>query len=171
MNYAELDRRARKLAARLQVEMEPGSRVCLFYPPGLEYIEALFGCLYAGMIAVPGYPPRSRRRLHRLEALVEDPERVAGLTVGRVMSLMRPALEAAPDTIRNLPWILSDSPGGASENSWRAPDIQEDSVALIQYTSGSTAGRARSYAHARGTCCTTSTRSAAGLASRPKLGV
>ncbi len=43
LNYAELDRRARKLAARLQVEMEPGSRVCLFYPPGLEYIEALFG--------------------------------------------------------------------------------------------------------------------------------
>src|SRR4051812_41691482 len=120
--------------------MEPGSRVCLFYPPGLKYVEALFGCLYAGMIAVPGYPPRSRRRLHRLEALVEDPERVAGLTIGRMMSLMQPTLEAAPDAIRKLPWILSDSPTGTCEESWSAPDIDEASVAMVQYTSGSTGG-------------------------------
>ena len=140
LSYLELDRRARRTAAMLQAQVEPGTRVCLFYPPGLEYIEALFGCFYAGMIAVPGYPPRSRRRLHRLEALVEDPERVVAMCPARVMSLMRPSLDAAPESIRNLPWILSDRQNGPDEDSWSAPDVKTGSVALVQYTSGSTAG-------------------------------
>ena len=139
LTYRELDRRARRMATLLQAHVEPGARVCLFYPPGLEYIEALFGCFYAGMIAVPGYPPRSRRRLHRLEALVEDPERVVAMCPARVMSLMRPSLDAAPESIRNLPWILSDrhdEPG----DTWSPPAVKTSSVALVQYTSGSTAG-------------------------------
>ena len=136
----ELDRRARRMAALLQSQMDPGTRVCLFYPPGLDYVAALFGCLYAGMIAVPGYPPRSRRRLHRLEALVEDPERVVAMCPERIMTLMRSSLENAPVAIRNLPWIVPDREAGPPEDAWSPAGTDAESVAIVQYTSGSTAG-------------------------------
>ena len=53
---------------------------------------------------------------------------------------MRPSLDAAPESIRNLPWILSDRQNGPDEDSWSPPDVKTGSVALVQYTSGSTAG-------------------------------
>ena len=70
LTYGELDQRARGIAARLQSIVEVGDRVLLLYPPGLEYIAAFFGCLYAGAIAVPAYPPRNNRNLARLQTFV-----------------------------------------------------------------------------------------------------
>src|SRR3954447_24624984 len=58
LTHLQLDQRARSIAAHLQEENAAGERVLLLYPPGLEYISAFFGCLYAGVIAVPTYPPR-----------------------------------------------------------------------------------------------------------------
>src|SRR5690349_16678680 len=58
ITYAELDRRARAIAVLLSPDVLE-QRVLLLYPPGLEYIAAFFGCLYAGAIAVPAYPPQS----------------------------------------------------------------------------------------------------------------
>lgn len=54
--YGELSTRARRIAAQLRQLAEPGERVLLFYPPGLEYIATFFGCLYTGVLAVPAYP-------------------------------------------------------------------------------------------------------------------
>ena len=67
LTYGELDRRARAIAALLQSAVKPGDRVLLLYPPGLDYIAAFFGCLYAGAVAVPAYPPRLNETKHRLE--------------------------------------------------------------------------------------------------------
>ena len=53
----ELHQRARTVARELQRLAEPGDRAILMYPPGLDFLEGFFGCLYAGMIAVPAYPP------------------------------------------------------------------------------------------------------------------
>ena len=58
LSYAGLDERARAIAALLQEHGAAGERVLLLYPPGLDYIAAFFGCLYAGVVAVPAYPPR-----------------------------------------------------------------------------------------------------------------
>ncbi|HEV2735001.1 MAG TPA: AMP-binding protein, partial [Longimicrobiaceae bacterium] len=58
VTYGELDLRARAVAARLQALGAAGERALLLYPPGLEYVAALFGCFYAGVVAVPAYPPR-----------------------------------------------------------------------------------------------------------------
>src|SRR5882724_11284943 len=55
LSFGDLDRRARDLAAELRARGLAGARVLLLYPPGLDYIEAFFGCLYAGAIAVPAY--------------------------------------------------------------------------------------------------------------------
>src|SRR5215813_339647 len=61
LTYAELDRQARAIGALLQRRSATGERVLLLYPAGLEYVVAFFGCLYAGAIAVPAYPPHANR--------------------------------------------------------------------------------------------------------------
>jgi acyl-CoA synthetase (AMP-forming)/AMP-acid ligase II len=69
LTYEELDRQARAIGALLQSLGTVGERALLLYPPGLEYITGFFGCLYAGAVAVPAYPPdpaRLNRTLPRL---------------------------------------------------------------------------------------------------------
>src|SRR4051812_27122674 len=58
VTYAELDRQARAIGAWLQSYGSEGERALLLYPPGLPYIAAFFGCLFAGGVAIPAYPPR-----------------------------------------------------------------------------------------------------------------
>ena len=61
LSYEGLDRQARAVAARLQALNLAGERALLLYPAGLDFIVAFFGCLYAGVVAVPAYPPRRNR--------------------------------------------------------------------------------------------------------------
>src|SRR5579864_5791515 len=68
MTFASLDRRARSIAAHLQDSIRPGDRVLLVYPPGLEFIAAFWGCVYAGAVAVPALPATNARTLPRLQA-------------------------------------------------------------------------------------------------------
>ena len=72
LTYAQFDQRARAIAARLQDMGLTGQRVLLVYPPGLDFITAFFGCLYAGCVAVPTYPPRRHRILDRFQAIAAD---------------------------------------------------------------------------------------------------
>src|SRR5205085_6053409 len=78
VTYAELDQQARELGGWLQGQGLAGQRVLLLYPPGLEFATAFFGCLYAGCLAVPSYPPRQNRTLDRLHSLIADAQ-VAGV--------------------------------------------------------------------------------------------
>src|SRR4030067_1889124 len=59
ITFGELDRRARFIAAQLQDYNLRGERAILLFHPGIEYICAFMGCQYAGVIAVPAYPPRN----------------------------------------------------------------------------------------------------------------
>ena len=77
LTYAQLDRRARAIAVCLQDVRLAGRNVVLAYPPGLEFIAAFFGALYAGCVAVPVYPPRART-LDRFHALIGDAGAPAG---------------------------------------------------------------------------------------------
>src|SRR6185369_478651 len=72
LTFADLDRRARTIAAHLQAQGAAGERALLLYPPGLEFVAAFLGCLYSGVVAVPAYPPRSARTLPRLKAVAAD---------------------------------------------------------------------------------------------------
>src|SRR5690349_24751433 len=75
LTYSELDSRARRIAAVLQQVSKPGDLVLLLYPPGLGYVSAFFGCLYAQLIAVPAYSPdpsRFSRSLSCLRSIIED---------------------------------------------------------------------------------------------------
>lgn len=140
-DYAELDLRARAIAAHLQGIGAAGKRVLLFYPPGLDFIAGFFGCLYAGAVAVPTYPNRPRRPLSHILNIVHDTEAVAALTTGAQLREMEAALAAEP-ALRELRWLASDRVDMADATRWQPPDIEPESLAYIQYTSGST-GRPR----------------------------
>lgn len=64
LTYGDLDRRARAIAAALREHCAPGDRALLTYPSGLDFLSAFFGCLYAGVVAVPAYPPRANESIH-----------------------------------------------------------------------------------------------------------
>ena len=74
LTYADLDREAQTIGALLQRYVKKGECVLLIYPSGLEFIAAFFGCLYAGVIAVPTYPPqtRTKRNLSQLQVIAND---------------------------------------------------------------------------------------------------
>ena len=74
LSFAELDRRSRAIAAWLGARGLQGERALLLFPAGLDFICAFFGCLYAGVIAVPAYPPRMNRKLDRIQAIAADAE-------------------------------------------------------------------------------------------------
>ncbi|HCU23862.1 MAG TPA: non-ribosomal peptide synthetase, partial [Deltaproteobacteria bacterium] len=140
LSYAELDRQARAIAAALQGFAAKGERALLVYPPGLDYIAAFLGCLYAGVIAVPVYPPdpnRLSRTLPRLQTIAKDAQAGFALTTSPILALNEMILEQAPD-LKKLQWIATDDIAEGLENQWQSPQIGPETLAFLQYTSGST---------------------------------
>jgi acyl-CoA synthetase (AMP-forming)/AMP-acid ligase II/acyl carrier protein len=137
LTFYQLDQKARAIAARLQLILAPGERALLLYPPGLEFIAAFFGCLYAGVIAVPAYPPRKNQNSSRIKAIVSDAEAAVALTTKS--QWLNIENQFANDTLlSSLQWLTTDSIE-LDCTDWRLPiDLHADSLAFIQYTSGST---------------------------------
>ena len=137
LNYAELDREARAIGAWLQSFMSPGERALLIYPPGLEYIAAFFGCLYAGVVAVPAYPPRRNRNLLRLQAILTDAQASVALTLDSILSKLSPLLEQTPN-FQSVRWLATEQVAKGLEHDWSEQSPDTDALAFLQYTSGST---------------------------------
>lgn len=138
LSYRELDLRARSIAVKLQERAAPGARVMLCYPAGLEYVAALFGCLYAGVIAVPAYPPRLHRSNERLEVIAADAQAGLALTTSRAESRFERLLAEAPGLAR-MRWFATDDISLDLAERWRRPPVTTETLAYLQYTSGSTA--------------------------------
>jgi acyl-CoA synthetase (AMP-forming)/AMP-acid ligase II len=130
LTYARLDRRARGVAALLQERGAAGERVLLLYPHGPEYLAAFVGCLYAGAVAVPAYPPRFNQSRLRLEAIVADAQATLALTTHDLLSRLEPALADAPQ-LRALDWVATDA-GEWDPESWREPGLAPGSLAYLQ---------------------------------------
>ena len=141
LSYAELDQAARAVAARLVELGAWGERAILLYPPGLEYITAFFGCLYAGTVAVPAYPPnpaRLERSLGRLGAIIRDARPLVTLTTSASIAAIRALTDAhAAAALGEL--VPTDETPPELASSWTPPAIDAGSAAFFQYTSGSTA--------------------------------
>jgi len=140
ISYQELDRRARAIAAALQRMKAQGERAVLLYPPGLDYVAAFLGCLYAKTIAVPAYPPdisRLHRSLPRLQAILQDSGASILLTNEMILSLVGALEEQAPQ-LRERRWLATDTLETGIEDAWREPEVTSDTLAFLQYTSGST---------------------------------
>ena len=139
LTHAELDAQARALAAVLRERGGEGERALLLYPPGLDYVVAFFGCLYAGTTAVPIYPPRIGRPNPRLAAVVDDARPAFVLTPDFIRAHESSVVEQNPELGR-VTWLAPDAdvPAGA-EDGWRDPGARPGDLAFLQYTSGSTA--------------------------------
>jgi amino acid adenylation domain-containing protein len=137
LTLAALDEQARAIAALLQSLGAARERVLLLYPPGLEYIAAFFGCLYAGAVAAPTYPPKLNQTLSRLEAIVSDARAAFALTTGQTLRRVAPLIEGSHG-LRGLRWAATDEIDLGLAAEWRDPHADGDSLAFIQYTSGST---------------------------------
>ena len=141
LTYGALDRRACAVGAWLAGMTRRGDRVLLLYPQGLEFLQALYGCFYAGLIAVPAPPPergRLHRTLPRLRAVIRDSAPAVILTIPQVVEAIGDVLSEAPD-LADARWLtLADAPA-EEEQGWSGVDARGEDLAVLQYTSGSTA--------------------------------
>src|SRR5262249_19004726 len=141
LTYQELDRQARAIGSLLQQAGVTGERALLLYPPGLGYIAAFFGCLYAGVTAVPAYPPqpaRLNRTLPRLETIATDAQAAVILTPSPI-ALMGKVVLARNRSFRRMRWLTTNRLTRRLEEQWHDPAVGKDTLAFLQYTSGSTA--------------------------------
>ena len=135
LTYAQLDQEARSIAVALAKRNVLGQPVLLLEPPGLRFMAALFGCLYAGAIVVPSYPPGPRegsKSASRFLRVVRDARPVVVIGSGKSLETARGMVAA------ELPCIDLDSQTGQAEDDWAEPKLSQSDVALVQYTSGST---------------------------------
>jgi len=141
LSYAHLSARARAVAVLLRERIPAGGRAVLLFPPGPDFVAAFLGCLFAGVVAVPIFPPdpaRLTRTLPRLSSVVRDAEPAAAITSASIAALASEMIALAPD-LASLPMIAIDDVGDERADEWRRPAIDARTVAFIQYTSGSTA--------------------------------
>ncbi len=135
--YAELAAQARAYASMLQAAGVGRGRILLLLPPGLDFVAAFYGCALAACVAVPAYPPQSRRMFARLRAIFADAEPAAVLTTAAILGRARSRFQAEIDTA-SIPWLTVESVGAAPADAWRDPALEPHEIALLQYTSGST---------------------------------
>ncbi|HJQ80845.1 MAG TPA: AMP-binding protein [Lacipirellulaceae bacterium] len=136
ITFGQLDRRARAIAARLQLELRCGDRALLVYPAGLEFIAAFFGCLYAGVVAVPATYPKPKRPMPRLQRIAVDCDAHVALSTGQTLTTLDPELLSADAATSQ--WIATDELADELADMWHRPVLVESDLAFLQYTSGST---------------------------------
>lgn len=137
MTFGQLDVRARAVAVLLRSMKARDERVLLLYPPGLEYVSSFMGCLYARAVAVPVPPPRFNRKLERILTIAGDSGAMIVLTTKAILSRIEPLWRKAPE-LRSLLWMATDDLDLRQVDDWWAPEVDGDTLAFLQYTSGST---------------------------------
>ncbi len=134
--YGAFDHMARALAVDIARHAQPGDRALVIAPTSADFVLSFFGCLYAGVVAVPVYPPSEARRassLDRMQAIFADCEaRLIVSTSGLIAAF------AEVDELRGARTIASDALDMRAAASWTAPALDRTSAAMFQYTSGST---------------------------------
>ena len=137
LTYRALDERAAAIAGHLQSIAAQGERALLLFPPGLDFVAAFFGCLYAGIVAVPVASLARNRGTSSLEAIfrASQPSLILGTTNHR--QIIEQSCAHLPDLLQR-PWIATDRVEDDCRRDWRklVPDGRQ--TAFLQYTSGST---------------------------------
>lgn len=137
LSYAQLDARARGIAAWLQKRFSPGSRILLLYPTSLDFAAAFIGCIYAGMIAVPApLPGQHHHQRHRVKSIADDADIAAIFTNSGNLSAMKEW--AVAEGLDGSLCFSTEENGFADADFWVEPSVDGETVMLLQYTSGST---------------------------------
>jgi acyl-CoA synthetase (AMP-forming)/AMP-acid ligase II len=142
-SFRQLDAEARRIAVWLAERFPLGDRVLLLYPTSVHFASAFLGCLYAGVAAVPApLPGRYRHQRRRVTAIAEDAAVSAVLTVSAELADVAEWAEAEgltrPGGLSGLPLVATDADVLGDPGAWSMPAIGRDTLAMLQYTSGST---------------------------------
>ncbi|WP_460406155.1 AMP-binding protein, partial [Actinophytocola sediminis] len=131
LTYAELDRLAGAVAAAITDVAAPGATVLLMCRPGAEYVAGFFGCLYAGMIAVPAPAPTGRTGGERVLAVLAD-------SGAEVVLVDRATVPSLPDRLAAQHVVIVDEVPAELADDWTFTAPRTEVPAFLQYTSGST---------------------------------
>jgi fatty acid CoA ligase FadD32 len=137
LHWAEFGARNRAVGARLQQVTEPGDRIAILCPQNLEYLIAFFGTMYSGRIAVPLFDPSEPGHVGRLHAVLDDCHPAAILTTTEAAEGVRKFFRSRPAKERPRVIAVDAVPDDVGA-TWESVDIARDTVAYLQYTSGST---------------------------------
>jgi acyl-CoA synthetase (AMP-forming)/AMP-acid ligase II len=137
LTFADLDKKARAIAAYLQSLGVAKERALMLYPSSLDFIEAFFGCLYAEIVAVPAYPPRRNQTLVRLTSIISDAQAKIILSPSALKEDIKCRLEDN-DILKDVIWVSTDTIDEELAEKWQRPYIDSNTLAFLQYTSGST---------------------------------
>lgn len=137
LTYQELDLQAKAIAAQLQQLVKPSSRALLVFPysAGLEFITAFFGCLYAGVVAVPCHPPKNRLTTLEVQTRLESADAEVILTNSSSFNKLK--IRLSEWNKGAIPCLDTDKIE-LQADGWTVPEIATDTLAFLQYTSGST---------------------------------
>ena len=138
LTYGELYSRARQIAAELQKQSGVGQRALLLASSEADFIVTFFGCLCAGVIAVPIYAPRLNKKGNaRVESVVADAQPSVVLTAGAGSPAVRDVITASAG--EHVKWIDTNALPVNGDELWTPPALRGTDIAFLQYTSGSTA--------------------------------
>ncbi|HXG54450.1 MAG TPA: fatty acyl-AMP ligase [Vicinamibacterales bacterium] len=140
-SWSSLDQRSRAIGAAVATRVDPGARVLIMLPPGIDFASAFFGVLYAGAIAIPTYPPagaRADRTSARVRGMVADAGVSLVLSHGALRARVATLESMVPELV-GVPWLEIDGVENEAAREWRDPGAVPSAIALLQYTSGSTA--------------------------------
>ncbi|GGX08649.1 hybrid non-ribosomal peptide synthetase/type I polyketide synthase [Aquimarina muelleri] len=133
--YLELYNRSKRIASHILIHVNPGDRVLLLYPSGLDFVDAFFGCMLAGVIAVPAFPPQGKRRIGRLEKIVSDCDANLIMTTEDIYSKSNSWFDNN-EVFAKVEWLKTNVLEEDIDKKF--PLVNEEDVAFLQYTSGST---------------------------------
>jgi fatty acyl-AMP ligase FadD32 len=137
LNWADFGARNRAVGARLQQVTQPGDRVAILCPQSLDYLVAFFGTLYSGRVAVPLFDPNEPGHVGRLHAVLDDCHPSAILTTTEAAEGVRKFFRSRPAKERPRVIAVDAVPDDVGA-TWQSVDIDRDTIAYLQYTSGST---------------------------------
>ncbi|MDH0648140.1 fatty acyl-AMP ligase [Pseudomonas sp. GD03858] len=137
LTYQDLDCAARALASRLQSMAVVGKRAVILMQPSAQYVVAILGCWYARLTAVPVYSPKVNASYERVRLVLEDAGAEVILSTQSVIDGLQqgewPALHNGSVQVLAVDGVDLQSPG-----PWVMPNIEPQTLAVLQYTSGST---------------------------------
>jgi fatty acid CoA ligase FadD32 len=137
ISWSDFSARNRAVGARLQQVTQPGDRIAILCPQNLDYLVSFFGALYSGRIAVPLFDPGEPGHIGRLHAVLDDCTPSTILTTTESAEGVRKFIRAR--AAKERPRVIAvDAVPTEVASTWQEPEADENTVAYLQYTSGST---------------------------------
>jgi len=141
LTYHDLLKYTNSLASLLLEYCKNNDRILLFLPPSLEYIISFYGCLMAGLIPVPLYPPETRSHSRLLNVIKDSGAKIAITDkTTKIRYEKKEKIDNNDETEKLLSTIklIDIDLNNLINNTFVYKSIKAEDIAFLQYTSGST---------------------------------